>query len=165
MAYQPGQDLGRSDLNLLLTDSQGRATNAAEIFYTLLFLDPGPPAVEVQIGSERRVPVNPSVGEYYAALMIPHAATAGTYRIRWTFRQTIDAPLNQIVQEFEVQAVTPLVVSPYTASEREMIQSLRVMLRDNCVGGEETVEVNADGEILEVSLEDLWSILQGECRC
>jgi hypothetical protein len=131
MAYQPGQDLGRSDLNLLLTDSLGRATNAAEIFYTLLFLEPGPPVVEVQIGTERRVPVNPSVGEYYAALLIPHAATAGTYRIRWTFRQTIDAPLNQIVQEFEVQAVTPLVVSPFTAAEREMIKSLRIMLRDN----------------------------------
>lgn len=131
VAFQPGQEVGRGDLDIFLTNSAGNPTNAAEITYALYYLDPGPPETEVLIGSDARVPVNPAVGEYYAALMIPTSANVGTYRIRWTFRELVNSPLTQVVQEFAVVSTSAVVVSPYTAAEQEMIDTLRVMLRDN----------------------------------
>src|SRR3989344_317945 len=160
IAFQPGQEVVRGDLDIFLTNYQGSPTNAAEIAYALYYLDPGPPEAEVLIGAADRVPVNPAVGEYYAALMIPTSATVGTYRIRWTFRELVNSPQTQVVQEFAVVTTTVVVVSPYTASEQEMIASLRIMLRDNCIGGEDTVELDVDGEKMVVSFHDLWETLQ-----
>jgi hypothetical protein len=131
VAFQPGQEVVRGDLDIFLTNSLGNPTNAAEITYALYYLDPGPPEAEVLIGSDARVPVNPAVGEYYAALMIPSGATVGTYRIRWTFRELVNSPLTQVVQEFAVVSTATAVVTPYTAAEQAMIDTLRVMLRDN----------------------------------
>ena len=159
VAFTPGQEVVRGDLDIFLTNALGNPTNAAEITYALYYVDPGPPEAEVVIGSATRTPVNPAVGEYYAALMIPSGATVGTYRIRWTFRELINSPQTQVVQEFAVVSVTATIVSPYTASELEMIESLRIMLRDNCVGGEEEVELDVDGERMAVRLDDLWDAL------
>lgn len=131
VAFSPTQEVSRGDLDIFLTNNAGNPTNAAEITYALYYLDPGPPEAEVLIGSATRVPVNPAVGEYYAALMIPAAASVGTYRIRWTFREFIASPQTQVVQEFAVVASSSLVVSAYSASEQDMIDTLRIMLRDN----------------------------------
>ena len=131
VAFQPGQEVVRGDLDIFLTDSGGVPTNAAEITYALYFLDPGPPEQEVLIGTTGRVPVNPAVGEYYAALMIPTGATIGTYRIRWQFRETVSSPLLEVVQEFAVVSTSTVISSPYSDVEQEMIDCLRVMLRDN----------------------------------
>jgi len=49
--------------------------------------------------------------------------------------------------------------SIYSAEELEMISTLRVMLRDNCVGAEETVELDVDGERMVVRMDDLWETL------
>ena len=130
VAFQPGQEVVRGDLDIFLTNSGGNPTNAAEVTYAIYYLDTGP--IEVLIGSDTRVPVNPAVGEYYAALMIPTGATVGTYRIRWTFRELINSPQTQVVQEFAVVgASNAVVVSPYTAAEQDMINTLRILLRDN----------------------------------
>lgn len=119
-------------MDIFLTNNLGNPTNAAEITYALYYMDPGPPETEVLIGSDARVPVNPAVGEYYAALMIPSGATVGTYRIRWTFRELVNSPLTQTVMEFAVVGTSSaVVVSPYTTSEQEMISTLRILLRDN----------------------------------
>lgn len=130
VAFSPTQELTRGDLDIFLTNAQGNPANAAEITYALYYVDPGPPEAEVLIGSDTRTPVNPAVGEYYAALMIPAAATVGTYRIRWTFREFLSSPQTQVVQEFAVVASSALVVSPYSDSERDMINTMRVLLRD-----------------------------------
>jgi len=159
VAFQPGQEVVRGDLDIFLTNALGNPTNAAEITYALYYVDPGPPEAEVIIGSAARVPVNPAVGEYYAALMIPTAATVGTYRIRWTMRELINSPQTQVVQEFAVVSTTTLVATPYTTAEQEMIDTLRILLRDNCIGGEETVELDVDGEMMVVRLDDLWESL------
>lgn len=159
VAFQPSQEVVRGDLDIFLTNNQGNPTDPAEITYAIYYLDPGP--VEVLIGSANRVPVNPAVGEYFAALMIPSGATVGTYRIRWTFRELVNSPLTQVVQEFAVVgADSAVVVSPYTASEQEMIDTLRILLRDNCVGEEETVELDVDGERMVVRMDDLWDTLK-----
>lgn len=131
VAFQPGQEVVRGDLDIFLTNNQGNPTNAAEITYALYYVDPGPPEQEVLIGSATRTPVNPAVGEYYAALMIPTGANVGTYRIRWTFRELVNSPQTQVVQEFAVVRESTQIVSPYSNAEQEMIDCLRVMLRDN----------------------------------
>jgi hypothetical protein len=78
--------------------------------------------------------VNPAVGEYYAALLIPPNATPGDYRIRWTFRELATSPDQMVVQEFAV--VDPAVATPgtgsvFTAAEEQLIRSFRILLRDN----------------------------------
>ena len=161
VAFQPGQETVRGDLDIFLTNAQGNPANAAEITYAIYYLDPTPPESEVLIGAADRTPVSPAVGEYWAALLIPSGATVGTYRIKWTFRELVNSPLQQVVQEFAVVgANNAVVVSPYTVSEQDMIATLRVMLRDNCIGGEETVELDVDGERMVVRLDDLWETLQ-----
>lgn len=159
VAFQPGQEVGRGDLDIFLTNALEVPTNAADITYAVYYVDPGPPETEVLIGAADRAPVNPAVGEYYAALLVPTSANIGTYRIRWTFREFVNSPGLQVVQEFAVVSTTTQVTSPYSSDEQEMINSLRVLLRDNCIGGEETVELDVDGEKMVVSLHDLWEAL------
>jgi len=132
IAFTPGQTLVRGDLDIFLTNSAGNPSNAADISYALYWVDTtGPVEVEVLIGPANRIPMNPAVGEYYASLMVPTGATPGTYRIRWTFRETTAMPYQQVVQEFAVVA-TGSVLAPtiYTAGEQALIDSLRIFLRD-----------------------------------
>jgi len=58
VAFQPGDEVVRGDLDIFLTNALG-PTNAAEITYALYYVDPGPPEAEVLIGSAARTPVNP----------------------------------------------------------------------------------------------------------
>lgn len=163
IAFTPGQTLVRGDLDIFLTNSAGNPSNAADISYALYWVDTtGPVEVEVLIGPANRIPMNPAVGEYYASLMVPTGATPGTYRIRWTFRETTVMPYQQVVQEFAIVA-TGSVLAPtiYSAGEQAMIDSLRIFLRDQCVGEEETVELNVAGEKMVVRMDDLWETLNG----
>ncbi len=131
VAFSPGQVIGRGDLDIFLSNAQGNPSNAAEITYAIFFVDPGPPEVEVLIGSAARIPVNPIVGEYYASLMVPPSAVAGDYRIRWTFKEFVNSPSQMVVQEFNVVASSGLTVSSFSACEQEMIDCLRMLLRDH----------------------------------
>jgi len=106
VAFQPSQTIGRGDLQLFLNNCHGFQTNASEITYALYFVSPGPPLTENLIGDPARIPVNPVVGEYYASLTVPPGSSLGTYRIRWTFRENINSPLQQAVQEFAVVTAT-----------------------------------------------------------
>jgi len=101
VAFKPGQIIGRGDLQLFLQNCHGFQTNAYEISYALYFVS-GPPLTENLIGDPARIPVNPAVGEYYASLMVPSGFSLGTYRIRWTFRENLNSPFQQAVQEFAV---------------------------------------------------------------
>jgi len=163
VAFIPGETISRGDLDIFLQNSLGNPANAAEIYYTLYYVAPGPPESEVQVGQPQRIPVNPAVGEYYASLMVPQGSTPGTYRIRWTFRELINSPQQQVVQEFAiVTAAGSLLVPGYDQAQTAMMRSLRMLLRDQCVGGEVTVEVDADGELMVVSMKDLWEALKDE---
>jgi len=135
VCFNVGTELGRNDLSIFLVDSLGVPINAAEIFYTIFFVDQssGPPGIEVPIGAAERTPVNPSIGEYYAALMVPPGASAGDYRIRWTFKQTLADEDQVVVQEFGV--TDPVSYSEgqrlFSTCEAGLIDKLRIMLRDN----------------------------------
>jgi len=131
VVYTPGQTIGRGDLDIFLTNSQGNPANAAEITFALYFIDPGPPEQEVRIGAEYRVPVNPSVGEYYASMMVPPSAGAGNYRIKWTFKEYVTSPYQQVAQEFAIVAAgSSTGATTYNPSQLAMIRSLRILLRD-----------------------------------
>tara|TARA_Y100000310_G_scaffold296048_1_gene327980 strand:+ start:19117 stop:20013 length:897 start_codon:yes stop_codon:yes gene_type:complete len=128
--FYPGQTLGRIDLSIKLQDANSLPTNAFSITYAIYFVDPGPPEVEVVIGSLTRTPINPTVGEYFASLMVPPSAVTGTYRIRWTFQQYANSPVQTVTQEFTVVATAEATQVVYTDAQQEMIDRLRVLLRD-----------------------------------
>ena len=130
VAFSKGEVLGRGDLDLFLTNSAGNPSNASEIFYGIYYVDPVT-SQEILIGSANRTPVNPQVGEYYASMMIPQSAVVGSYRVRWSFKELLSSPLQQVVQEFAVIGDTKASADNlYTASERAMIDKLRLLLRD-----------------------------------
>lgn len=158
LAFHPGDMTGRNDLSIHLVGPDGRPTNPFIITYSLNFVDPGPPEVEVPIGDPARKPVNPSVGEFYAAIVIPTGAQLGTYRIRWLIKQTVASPDQTVVQEFQVSDAKTTVTA-LTPMEARAVWELRVLLRDQCVGGEAEVELEADGERVLVRLDELYEVL------
>jgi hypothetical protein len=164
VCFPVGTELGRNDLKIFLVDELGVPLNAAEIYYTIFFVDQsmGPPGVEVQIGPTDRIPVNPSVGEYYASLLVPPGASPGQYRIRWRFRRTLADEFQEVVQEFGVDDPGSCVDGQPLMStcEAGLVDKLRVLLRDNCVGAEETVELDVDGKRMVVRMDDLWEALK-----
>ena len=158
--FVTGQTIGRGDIDIFLTDGGGAPTNAFVITYALYWIDTMHGSVEVLVGNATRNPVNPTVGEYYAALVIPASANLGTYRIRWTIQQYSNSPQQTVVQEFDIKAPATVGASVYTPAVREMIDTLRLLLRDQCVGGEETVELDVEGERMVVRLDELYEALQ-----
>ena len=133
-----GQQLGRNDLNIFLTNQSGVPVNAAEISYALFDFTTG---AEVLVGLPERVPANPSMGEYYASIIVPLDANLGVYRIRWSFREIIGGPIQQVVQEFTVidkaslstpsaSMITGSALDP-TFIQLDLMARLRILLRDN----------------------------------
>lgn len=157
VAFAPGDVISEGDLDLFLTNAGGFAANAFSCSYAIYYVDPNPPYPEVLIGSPTRVPVNPTVGHYFASLTVPPGAVPGDYRIRWTFQQFAGSPPQVVVQEWAVVAAGLTSVTR-SGNMQAMIDKLRLLLRDQCIGGEETIEVDADGERITVSLEELHGI-------
>lgn len=122
-----GQQLGREDLNLFLTNASGHPVNAAEISYAIYDFTTG---LEVLVGSNQRIPLNPTVGEYYASIIIPLDANLGEYRIRWAIRELIGGPLQTVVQEFSVQDRDMVMPTCFTPTQTDLIRRLRMVLRD-----------------------------------
>jgi hypothetical protein len=158
VSFLRGQQLGRKDLNIYLTNASGHPTNAAEISYSLYDFTTG---MEALLGQSRRTPANPSVGEYYASLLIPLDANIGAYRIRWTMREVVGGPLQTVVQEFDVRDRETSAPSNFSSVETDLIRRLRILTRDNCLVGDETVLFDVDGEEMVISLEDLWGAVHG----
>lgn len=128
--FDRGTTLARGDLDIFLTDGSGNPTSAYTIAYAVFYVDPVSGA-EVLIGAEVREPVNPDVGEYYAALMVPSNAQAGCYRIRWKFRETASSPEEGAVQEFGVKGDTQdSVTGVYSANVQNLITKMRFMTKD-----------------------------------
>lgn len=130
VAFFRGQQLGREDLNIFLVNASGTPINAAEISYALCDFTTG---AEALLGNPSRAPANPSVGEYYASVIIPLDANLGDYRVRWTFREYVGAPVQQVVQEFAViDKVVPNQMGPSMSPiEVDLARRLRILVRDN----------------------------------
>ena len=134
VCFTTGQELGRNDLSIFLVDDLGVPTNAAEITFAIYLVDVsvGPPGIEVLVGPGERTPVNPAVGEYYAALLVPPGASPGSYRIRWTFKKTLADEDQEVVQEFGVsdpQACTDG-QRLFSTCEAGLIDKFRIAVRD-----------------------------------
>ena len=127
VAFHRGQQLGGDDLNIYLESNSGYPVNAAEIYYALYDFTTGE---EVLLGAPKRNPANPSVGCYYASIIVPLDANIGSYRVRWTFRETLGGAMHQVVQEFEVIDKATSLTSIYTCAEEDLIRRLRILLRD-----------------------------------
>lgn len=160
VCYKPGDTLGAGDLDIHFTDSNCQPMNVYSITYSLYYVDPGPPETEVLICPADRTPVNPSVGTYYAAIMVPPGAIAGCYRIRWSFVDVAGGTVQTAVEEFQVceEGASQFQI---TDIESDLVNQLRMFLRDHCVGGEEIVELDVDGETMLVSMADLWEATNG----
>lgn len=134
VCFEPGSTLGRSDLNIFLTNASGNPANAHTVSFALYWVDPNTDA-EVLIGDPERTPQNPAVGEYYAPIVVPNNASPGDYRIRWTFQQFAGSPSQQVVQEFGVVQAgsvgSNVSKSGYSQCVTDMIAKLRILLRDN----------------------------------
>lgn len=126
-SFKPGEEVGRGDLDIFF-ESGGAPTNVFTITYAIFFIDPTTGA-EVLIGPAARTPVNPAIGEYYSALLVPGSAVAGNYRVRWTFVEFNGAPTQTVVQGFIVIDPDVRVVT-YTTHQQSMIDKLRLLLRD-----------------------------------
>jgi hypothetical protein len=136
--YYRGQQLGRNELNIFLVNSSNTPVNAAEISYALYDYTLGQ---EVLVGVPERIPANPSVGEYYASIVVPLDANLGDYRIRWAFREVLGGSIQQVVQEFTVIDKAGLSTSSASmitgnannasTSEYDLMSRLRILLRDN----------------------------------
>jgi len=130
-AFFKGQQLGRGGLDIYLSNANGTPSNAAEISYAVFDFTTGQ---EVLVGSLQRTPANPSVGEYFASIIIPLDANIGAYRIRWTLREMVNSPIQRVVQEFAVidQATSAMQLQALlSANEADLIRRLRTLLRDN----------------------------------
>jgi hypothetical protein len=152
--FKQGQVLGPGDLSISLTDTSGNPTNAFEIHYAIYFVD-GQTGAEVLIGPPSRTPVNPAVGEYYAALQIPSSAAIGCYRIRWRFRETSVSAEEGVVMEFGVTGDAALAVSPYSRCEQDLLKKVRIMLGDNCFSGSTRIRLRVSGKLMEATLEEI----------
>lgn len=126
-SFLRGQQLGRNDLNIFLTNSSGHSVNAAEISFAIYDFTTGQ---EVLVGPQRRIPVNASVGEYFVSLVIPLDANIGAYRVRWVMRELAGGPLQSVVQEFSIQDRETASPSVFTTYQLQLLQNLRYVLRD-----------------------------------
>jgi hypothetical protein len=133
VAFFRGQQLGRHDLNLFLTNANNTPSNAAIISYALYDYTTG---MGVLVGPIQRAAVNPSTGEYYASVIIPLDANLGNYRVKWTFQEVVGGQIQQVVQEFSVVDKTTG-LGPDGREEgrshimKELSNRLRTLLRDN----------------------------------
>jgi hypothetical protein len=127
VGFLRGQQLGRDDLNLFLTNSSGHPINAAELYYAIYDFTTG---MEVLVGAPKRTALNPTVGDYYASLIIPLDANLGDYRIRWVMREIVGGPVQTVVQEFNVRDRETAMPTCFTPLEEDLIRRLRMLLRD-----------------------------------
>ena len=130
ISYIPGQILGRTDLNIYIHNSDGQRQDPYSISYAIYDNTTGS---EMLIGSATRTPEHPDTGEYYASFRIPDFAPYGDYLIRWTFRQSAMSADIQVVQEFGVvpEGAQITEIQRFDSKEQALINSLRIMLRDN----------------------------------
>ena len=130
VTFRRGQELGRANgLNIFIKSKDKSTVNAAEITFNLYDFTTG---VEVILPPSGRHPENPGVGEYFARFIVPLDANIGNYRIRWFFRQFVNSPQAQVVQDFSlVDNATQIITLPgITPIEYDLIRGMRLMLRD-----------------------------------
>ena len=137
VAFTRGQALGPNDLHINLRNSQNQFTTAYRVVYSLFDYTTGNEILLT--GYNGRPAAMSSIGHYYANAVIPDSANLGTYRIRWTFQETISSPAVQAVEEFAVidanlpqnELISLTRTVPTDDNTRIMVRKVRFLLRDN----------------------------------
>lgn len=128
VAYQPGQTLTKDDLKIVIRDNTGTLVDPYYIRYSMFDYTTG---VEVLIGAPDQIPATTGVGQYYVSTTMPLDSNIGDWVVRWNFRETIGAPLVQVVQEFNIVATDVKTDITSVDAEQLLIRRLRIILRDN----------------------------------
>lgn len=158
--FPRGKIMGPEDLSIALVDTNDNPTDAYQIHYAIYRVTS---QGEIPIGSTQRQPVHPELGMYYASFQIPEDADLGTYRIRWTFKESTTSPENSVMESFEIVVPEVFEKDLWSPIQSDMIRRLRIMLRDNCIGGEEVIKVKvSSGEIIDITMQELWELLEDE---
>lgn len=107
VVYQPGQELGGSDLRVYFRDRAGTLTNMYEVLYSLYYWDPTAKEYTVMSGLDRlTAEEGVTTGHYWIAWDIPSGANCGAYKVVWTYKTTMDAPYQQVSTEFSIVKVS-----------------------------------------------------------
>lgn len=128
VAYQPGQTLTKEDLKIVIRDNTGNLVDPYYIRYSMFDYTTG---VEVLIGAPDQIPATTGVGQYFVSTTMPLDSNIGDWVVRWNFRETIGAPLVQVVQEFNIVAKDVKTDITSVDAEQLLIRRLRIILRDN----------------------------------
>lgn len=128
VAYQPGQTLTKDDLKIVIRDNTGTLVDPYYIRYSMFDYTTG---VEVLIGAPDQIPATTGVGQYFVSTTMPLDSNIGDWVVRWNFRETIGAPLVQVVQEFNIVAKDVKTDITSVDAEQLLIRRLRIILRDN----------------------------------
>ncbi len=128
VAYQPGQTLTKEDLKIVIRDNSGNLVDPYYIRYSMFDYTTG---VEVLIGAPDQIPATTGVGQYFVSTTMPLDSNIGDWVVRWNFRETIGAPLVQVVQEFNIVAKDVKTDITSEDAEQLLIRRLRIILRDN----------------------------------
>ena len=106
VVFQPLQELGPSDLNILITDSAGTPFNPSGVYYRIVYCEPCNPN-GVVMPPETRTPANNGVGSYWADMQIPQGWTLGIYEVRWSWRMTSAQPYTSARERFQIVKLNP----------------------------------------------------------
>jgi hypothetical protein len=134
VAFQKGQATGASDLKITIRDSMGNLADPYSISYSVFDFTSG---VEVLMGEPNQIPESTGVGEFYAHVTIPLDANIGDWVIRWSFMETVNSPILQAIQNFNVVDSSTIVSAsrgfqrPQLSFLDSLIRRLRISLRDN----------------------------------
>lgn len=162
VAYQPGQTLTKDDLKIVIRDNTGTLVDPYYIRYSMFDYTTG---VEVLIGAPDQIPATTGVGQYYVSTTMPLDSNIGDWVVRWNFRETIGAPLVQVVQEFNIVATDVKTDITSIDSEQLLIRRLRIILRDNnpdrnySVSGEEVISFRVEDKVYTMTIKEFWEII------
>ena len=128
VAFRRGSTTGANDLTITVRDNLGNLMDPYRVEYAVYDFTTG---LEVLMGSPVNGPVRISLGNYYAPVMIPADSNIGSWRVRWTIQETALDPVYQSVEEFAVVGDSMIPSFTGNVNTDELIQSLRIVLRDN----------------------------------
>ena len=163
VAFIRGTTTGSSDLTITVRNSSNTLIDPYRIEYAVYDYTTG---IEILMGSPVNIPTQISTGNYYAPVTIPADAKIGVWRIRWTVQEYSTDPVYQSVQEFQVLGDTTIPSFTGDVNTDKLIYSLRIMLRDNnpdrnySVAGNERVDIRIGRKKYNVSLEELWKVIE-----
>jgi hypothetical protein len=128
VAFIRGTTTGPNDLAIVVKDPSNNLITPFRLEYAVFDYTTG---IEILIGAPVNIPIQISLGNYYAQVAIPADAKIGLWRIRWTIQEYATDPVYQSVQEFQVLGDNTIPSFTGDPGTDKLLYTLRVMLRDN----------------------------------